>query len=75
MARAALPLASQGYIHCPLEKDPPLCVSFFHFTGLDVTTCWVANATRFYSVATKFSRLVANLAPKIGDFLLGEKVH
>ena len=44
-------------------------------TGLDVATCGVANATSFYSVATKFSRLVANLAPKIGDFLLWENVH
>ena len=26
---------------------------------------WVANATRFYSVATNFSRLVARLAPEI----------
>ena len=43
--------------------------------GLDVATCGVANATSFYSVATKFSRLVANLAPKIGDFLLWENVH
>ena len=33
-------------------------------TGLDVATRGVANATSFYSVATKFSRLVANLAPK-----------
>ena len=41
--------------------------------GLDVATCGVANATSFYSVATKFSCLVANLAPKIGDFLLWEK--
>ena len=75
MARAALPLASQGNTHCPLEKDTTLCVRFFQFTGLDVATIWVANATRFYSVATKFSRLAANLAPKIGDFLLREKVH
>ena len=37
-------------------------------SGLDVATCGVANATSFYSVATTFSRLVANLAPKIGDF-------
>ena len=44
-------------------------------TGLDDATCGVANATSFYSVATKFSRLVANLAPKIGDFLLWENVH
>ena len=36
--------------------------------GLDVVTC-------FYSVVTKFSRLVANLAPKIGDFLLWENLH
>ena len=26
---------------------------------------WAANATRFYAVATNFSRLVARLAPKI----------
>ena len=44
-------------------------------TGLDVATRGVANATSFYSVATKFSRLVANLAPKIGDFLLWVNVH
>ena len=44
-------------------------------TGLDVATCGVANATSFYSVATKFSRLVANLATKIGDFLLWINVH
>ena len=39
-------------------------------SGLDVATCGIANATSFYSVATKFSHLDANLAPKIGDFLL-----
>ena len=44
-------------------------------TGLDVATCGVANATSFYSMATKFSRLVASLASKIGDFLLWENVH
>ena len=44
-------------------------------SGLDVATRGVANATSFYSVATKFSRLVANLAPKIGDFLLWVNVH
>ena len=44
-------------------------------SGLDVATCGVTNATSFYSVATKFSCLVANLAPKIGDFLLWENVH
>jgi len=43
--------------------------------GLNVATCGVVNATSFYSVATKFSRLVANLATKIGDFLLWENVH
>ena len=43
--------------------------------GLDVATCGVANATSFYSVATKFSRLVANLAPKIGHFRLWKNVH
>ena len=37
-------------------------------SGLDVATCGVPNAT-------KFSRLVANLAPKIGDFLLWENVQ
>ena len=44
-------------------------------TGLDVATCGVTIVTSFYSVATKLSRLVANLAPKIGDFLLWENVH
>ena len=48
-------------------------------SGLDIATCGVANATSFYSVATKFSRLVANLvanlAPKIGDFLLWENLQ
>ena len=44
-------------------------------SGLNVATHGVANATRFYSVATKFSHLVANLAPKIGDFLLWENIH
>ena len=44
-------------------------------TALDVATCGVAIATSFYSVATKLSVLVANLAPKIGDFLLWENVH
>ena len=39
-------------------------------SGLDVATHGVANATSVYSVATKFSRLLANLAPKVGDFLL-----
>ena len=46
-----------------------------HVPGLDVVTCGVTNATSFYAVATKFSRLVANLAPKIGDFLLWENIH
>ena len=46
-----------------------------YISGLDVATCGVANATSFYLVATKFSRLVASLAPKIGDFLLWENVH
>ena len=45
------------------------------FAGLDVVTRGVANATSFYSVVTKFSHLVANLALKIGDFLLLENVH
>ena len=44
-------------------------------SGLDIVTCGVANATSFYSVVTKFSRLVANLAPKIGDFLLWENLQ
>ena len=47
----------------------------FDSPGLDVATCGVANATSFYSVATKFSPLVANLATKIGDFLLWVNVH
>ena len=34
------------------------------YTGLDVATCGVANATRFYSLATNFSRVVARLAPR-----------
>ena len=37
-------------------------------SGLDVATCEVANATSVYSVATKFSHLVANLAPKVTSF-------
>ena len=37
-------------------------------SGLDVATCEVANATSFYSVATKFSRLVANLASWVTFF-------
>ena len=45
------------------------------YIRLDVATCGVANATSFYTVATKFSRLVAYLAPKIGDSLLWENVH
>ena len=44
-------------------------------SGLDLGTSGVTNATSFYSVATKFSRLVANLAPKIGDFLLWENLQ
>ena len=32
--------------------------------GLDVATCGVANATRFYSLTTNFSPLVARLAPR-----------
>ena len=44
-------------------------------SGLDFATRGVTNATSFYSVATKFSCLVANLAPKMGDFLLWENVH
>ena len=38
--------------------------------GLDVATCGVANATRFYSLATNFSRLVARLAPRFFDLVL-----
>ena len=38
--------------------------------GLNFETCGVVNATSIYSVAAKFSRLVADLAPKIGDFFL-----
>ena len=45
------------------------------YSGLDVVTCGVANATSFYTVVTKFSHLVAYLAPKIGDYLLWENVH
>ena len=44
-------------------------------SGLNVATRGVANgrnATRFYSVATKFSHLVANLAPKIVTFFFGK---
>ena len=33
-------------------------------------TCRVANATRFYSLATNFSRLVARLAPRFFDLVL-----
>ena len=44
-------------------------------SGLEITTCGIANATSFYSMATKFSRLVANLAPQIGDFLLWENLQ
>ena len=39
-------------------------------TGLDVATCGVANATRFYSLATNFSHLVARLAPRFFDLVL-----
>ena len=53
------------------HSDSLLLWSFYETTvltsGLDVATCGVANVTRFYSVATKFSSLVANLAPKICD--------
>ena len=47
------------------------------WTRLDVATCGVTNATSFYALAPKykFSHLVANLAPKIGDFLLWENIH
>ena len=43
-------------------------------TGLDVETFGVANVTSFYSVASKFSCLVANLAPKIGAFFVGNVI-
>ena len=43
--------------------------------GLDIATCGVANAISFYSVATRFSSLVTNLAPKISDFLFWENEH
>ena len=33
-------------------------------------TCGVANATRFHSLTTKFSRLVATLAPRFFDVVL-----
>ena len=62
----------------PLGKHMSLVKCFFPYpetpipTGLDVATCGVANATSFCSVATKFSRLVAYLAPKIGDSLFGK---
>ena len=39
-------------------------------TELDVATCGVANVTSFYTVGTKFSYLVTNLASKIGHFLI-----
>ena len=39
-------------------------------SGLDVATCGVANATRFYSLATNFSLLVARLAPRFFDLVL-----
>ena len=51
------------------------CCNYPITAGLDVVTCGVANAISFYSVATKFSRLVTNLSPKIGDFLLWENVQ
>ena len=38
--------------------------------GLNVATCGVANATRFYSLATNFSLLVATLAPRFFDLVL-----
>ena len=38
--------------------------------GPDVATCGVANATRFYSLTTNFSRLVARLAPRFFDLVL-----
>ena len=39
-------------------------------SGLDVATCGVANATRFSSLATNFSLLVARLAPRFCDLVL-----
>ena len=46
-----------------------------YLAGFDIPTCGFANATSFYSVATKFSHLVANLASKMGNFLHRENVH
>ena len=48
---------------------------FFTLQGSTLRPVGSPMRPGFYSVATKFSRLVANLAPKIGDFLLWEKVH
>ena len=56
-----------------LFRQDFICLQFdriFPFAGLDVATCGVANATRFYSLATNFSRLVAGLAPRFFDFVL-----
>ena len=38
------------------------------FTGLDVATCGVANATGFGPLATNFSRVVASLATTISSY-------
>jgi len=62
------------------DNKKGICASYTYYipklyAGLDVATCGVANATSFYPVATKFSRQVANLDPKIGDFLLWGNVH
>ena len=46
-----------------------------YLPGIDMATCGFASATSFYSVATKFSHLVANLASKMGNFLHRENVH
>ena len=36
---------------------------------------WGRQCDQLYLVVTKFSCLVASLAPKIGNFLLWENVH
>ena len=42
--------------------------TFYVWTGLDVATCGVANATGFGPLATNFSRLVASLATAISSY-------
>ena len=71
----ARPVLSSKCLLCRLPMQIHITCIACDVTGLDVATCGVANATSFHSVATKFSHLVANLAPKIGDFLLWENVH